>query len=115
MFVERTWSDTIARLRFFHSQGGPMSEKSDRRSFIKSATAGAVAAGLTLRGGSASARIPGANDRIVAGFIGTGRMGESNLRDFIKQSNVDVAAICDVYAPNLEKAGALAPRAVKLT
>jgi predicted dehydrogenase len=92
-----------------------MSEKSDRRSFIKTATAGAVAAGLTLRGASASARIPGANDRIVAGFIGTGRMGESNLRDFIKQSNVDVAAVCDVYAPNLEKAAALAPRAAKLT
>ncbi len=92
-----------------------MNEKGDRRNFIKSATAGAVAAGLTLRGASASARILGANDRIVAGFIGTGRMGESNLRDFIKQSNVDVAAVCDVYAPNLEKAGALAPRAAKLT
>ena len=68
-----------------------------------------------MRGASASARISGENDLIVAGFIGTGRMGESNLRDFIKQSNVEVAAVCDVYAPNLEKAGALAPRAVKLT
>jgi hypothetical protein len=92
-----------------------MSEKSDRRDFIKSATAGAVGAGLTLRAASASTRILGANDRIVAGFIGTGRMGESNLRDFIKQSSVDAAAVCDVYAPNLEKAGALVPRAAKLT
>ena len=92
-----------------------MNEKSDRRNFIKSATAGAVAAGLTLRGASASTRILGANDRIVAGFIGTGRMGESNLRDFIKQSNVDAAAVCDVYAPNLEKAGVLVPRAAKMT
>ena len=92
-----------------------MSEKSDRRNFIKSATAGAVAAGLTLRGASASARILGANDRIVAGFIGTGRMGEGNLKDFIKQSNVDAAIVCDVYAPNLEKAGVIAPRAAKVT
>src|SRR5207245_5221014 len=36
-------------------------------------------------------------------FIGTGRMGLSNLEDFAKQPDVEIAAVCDVYQPNLEK------------
>jgi predicted dehydrogenase len=92
-----------------------MSHKIDRRDFIKTSAAGAVGTSLSLRGTPASARIIGANDRIVAGFVGTGRMGESNLKDFVKQSDVTAAAVCDVYAPNLDKAAAAAPGAQKFT
>jgi predicted dehydrogenase len=90
-----------------------MTDKIDRRDFIKSTAVGALGAGVALRSRSASARLLGANDRVVIGFIGLGRMGQSNLKDFFKQQDVDVAAVCDVYAPNLDKAAALAPKAEK--
>ncbi len=86
-----------------------LSEQIERRDFLKGSAAAAV--GLAL----APARALGANDRIVAGFIGTGRQGQGNLRSFLKQPNAEVGAVCDVYDPNLEKAAAIAgERAVKL-
>jgi len=88
-----------------------MGGRMDRRGFIKSSVAGTVAAGMALRGNRAAAAIRGANDRIVIGVIGTGRMGLSNLNDFIKQTDVEVAALCDVYVPNLDKAAEKAEKA----
>jgi len=90
-----------------------MTNKIHRREFIKSSALGAVGAGFVLPGASASARILGANERVIIGIIGAGRMGQSNLRDFLKQPDVECAAICEVYTPNLEKAAALAPKAEK--
>jgi predicted dehydrogenase len=81
----------------------------ERRDFIKGSAAAAV--GLTL----APARVLGANDRIVAGFIGVGRQGQGNMNSFLKAENVAIAAVCDVYEPNLEKAAAIAgPGAAKM-
>ena len=81
----------------------------ERRDFIKGSAAAAV--GLTL----APARVLGANERVVAGFIGVGRQGQSNMSSFLKAENVAIAAVCDVYEPNLEKAAAIAgPDAAKL-
>ena len=81
----------------------------ERRDFIKGSAAAAV--GLTL----APARVLGANDRIVAGFIGVGRQGQGNMSSFLKAENVVIAAVCDVYEPNLEKAAAIAgPGAAKI-
>lgn len=74
----------------------------ERRDFIKGSAAAAV--GVTL----APARVLGANDRIVAGFIGVGRQGQGNMSSFLKAGNVVIAAVCDVYEPNLEKAAAIA-------
>jgi hypothetical protein len=54
-----------------------MTEKIDRRGFIKTTTAGAVAAGLAFHSASASARVLGANERVAVGFMGAGRMGDS--------------------------------------
>src|SRR5262249_43715394 len=85
--------------------------KIDRRGFIKSSVAGTVVAGMALRG----SRAAGANDHIVIGVIGTGRMGMSNLNDFIKQTDVQIAALCDVYAPNLDKAAQKAEKAERYT
>jgi predicted dehydrogenase len=90
-----------------------MTDKIDRRDFIKSTAVGALSAGMALHASSASGGVLGSNDRVVTGFIGLGRMGQSNLKDFLKQQDVDVAAVCDVYAPNLDKAAALAPKAEK--
>ena len=57
-----------------------------------------------------AAKARGANDRIAIGFIGIGVMGTENLRAAMKQPGVEVAAVCDVYQPHLERAAALARR-----
>ena len=65
-----------------------------------------AAAGLTLLNQTAR----GANDRIALAVIGTGTMGSANLDAASDQKGVAIAALCDVYQPNLEKAVALARR-----
>jgi predicted dehydrogenase len=45
----------------------------------------------------------GANNRVSAAFIGTGRMGLTNIANAKRQENLAIAAVCDVYTPNLEK------------
>lgn len=44
-----------------------------------------------------------AGDRIRVGFIGTGNRGSNLLGSFLKNSDVEVAALCDVYQPYLER------------
>ncbi|MBI5083265.1 MAG: Gfo/Idh/MocA family oxidoreductase, partial [Acidobacteria bacterium] len=73
----------------------------DRRVFLSAATGG-----LTTNIFPALAR--GANDKVRAGFIGMGRMGMGNMGAAMRQENLEVAAVCDVYQPNLEKAAAAA-------
>lgn len=70
-----------------------------RRSFLKNSTtsAAAVALGLNLADGTRTVR--GANEKIRVGFIGVGNRGTQLLTRFMKQDDVDVAAICDVYEP----------------
>lgn len=84
-----------------------MNSKIDRRDFVRATAAGALGAGL------ARPRVLGANERIVCGFIGTGRIGQANMRTFLKDEHVEAAAVCDVYAPNLAKGAELAPSAEK--
>jgi predicted dehydrogenase len=68
---------------------------------------GGLAFGQTGPEGQAP-RAPG-SDRIGIGMIGVGGFGlGSNLPDFLKNPDVDVVAICDVFEPNLEKGVALA-------
>jgi predicted dehydrogenase len=73
----------------------------DRRDFLY--TAGGAALSVALARGAR-----GANDRIALGFIGVGVMGSENLKAAMAQPGVAVAAVCDVYQPNLERAAALA-------
>src|ERR1700757_1060687 len=53
-----------------------------------------------------SGNVRGANDRPPAGFIGIGVMGAENLNVAWMQG-VEVAAVCDVYQPHLERAAAM--------
>jgi predicted dehydrogenase len=69
----------------------------ERRDFIR--TAGAALTTQIFTGA-----VKGANDRVSAAFIGMGRMGSSNLGFAMKQPNLEVVAVCDVYQPHLEKA-----------
>ena len=71
--------------------------------------------GLTTLGGMAlpavvSARAlgleaaPPPSDRIIMGAIGTGGRGQSNLRTFLSQPDVQIIAVCDVDAAHAEAA-----------
>jgi len=74
-----------------------MSENNPRRDFVKAATAAFTTSLFT-------GNVKGANDRVRTAFIGMGRMGQGNLSVAMKQDNVEVVTVCDVYKPNLEKA-----------
>jgi len=78
-----------------------MSEEINRRDFMKRAAVATAATSLSMAGLS-SRSVLGANDRIRLGVIGTGRQGIDNMQNFM-QHGVEVAAVCDVYQPNLEK------------
>src|SRR5215210_746203 len=84
----------------------------ERRNILKGA-------GAALTTSLFTGRVKGANDRVAVGHIGLGAMGSSNLGHALKLSNVQVAALCDVYQPTLEKAIAttgkagVTPKAVK--
>ncbi len=76
----------------------------NRRNFIKQTAAGALTTSIF------TGNVRGANDRISAAFIGVGVMGGENLQVAMKQPGVVATAVCDVYQPNLERAGAIARR-----
>jgi predicted dehydrogenase len=69
--------------------------EADRRDFVKAAGGAAAASFLT-------GKILGANDKINLGFVGMGKMGRSNLSAAMRQENINVAAVCDIYDRNLE-------------
>jgi predicted dehydrogenase len=76
--------------------------QADRRNFLKSA--GATAFTTNIFTGA----LRGANNKVNAAFIGMGRMGQANLGAAMKQENLAVSALCDIYKPNLEKAESIA-------
>ncbi|HUQ91483.1 MAG TPA: Gfo/Idh/MocA family oxidoreductase [Bryobacteraceae bacterium] len=74
-----------------------MSEDKERRDFLKAATAAFTTQIFT-------GNLKGANDKYHTAVIGMGRMGRSNLGLAMKQDNVAVTHVCDVYKPHLEQA-----------
>jgi len=87
-----------------------------RRSFLSSTAAGLVSArSLIAAPQQSSSTAVGASDRVRIGVIGTGRQGRSDMRAHLALPDVEIAAICDVFAPNLAEAAKLAPSAKTLT
>ncbi|MFH1719606.1 MAG: Gfo/Idh/MocA family oxidoreductase [Planctomycetota bacterium] len=78
-------------------------EQTTRRRFLKDSTAStaAVALGLNVIGAGATRAARGANEKIRVGFIGVGNRGTQLLDGFLKQDDVEVAALCDAYEPYL--------------
>jgi predicted dehydrogenase len=76
--------------------------KISRRDFTKTS----FALGATTALGSL--RVLGANDRVNMGIIGCGDRGRQVWGFFLKQPDVNPAAFCDVYEPNMDKAAAMA-------
>jgi len=76
-----------------------MSQSSNlsRRSFLRTATATALATPLLLPGRIWSAE-SGAqpNSRVAMGFIGVGTQGRHLLNSFLPHGNIQVVAVCDV-------------------
>ena len=82
-----------------------------RRDFVRWGATGIVAGRFVLQPRRRDERIRGANDRIAIALIGAGRQGVSDLKNAMRHTEVDVAAICDVYQPNLAKGIEAAPGA----
>ena len=83
-------------------------ENQSRREFLKSTavlTAGltAGAAGTNVFAAPVSGSVLGANDKIRMGFIGIGNRGSELLGLFMQQPDCEVAALCDIYEPYLQR------------
>jgi predicted dehydrogenase len=78
----------------------------ERRRFLQRVGASAALTTSLFPG-----RVAGANERLRVGFIGLGRMGRGSLNVCLKIPEIEVAALCDVYQPNLELARKMAPEA----
>jgi predicted dehydrogenase len=77
--------------------------KTTRRRFLKNTTtsAAAVTLGLNVISAPPIGAARGANEKIRVGFIGVGNRGSQLLDGFLKQDDMEVAALCDVYEPYL--------------
>ncbi len=73
-----------------------------RRAFLGGATA------ITALSYS---RVMGANERVQLGLIGCGDRGFGDMGNFVKAGNVDVVALCDIYAEHIDHAKQTAPNA----
>ena len=78
---------------------------STRRTFLTAAS------GLALGTRLAVASTQGANDRIRIGVIGTGGRARSLMNRLKQMRGVELAAVCDVYETNLDRAKEHAPTA----
>ena len=78
-----------------------------RRSFLKTtaAAAGAVTAAPAMLRGAAAGK------KFRMGFIGMGRRGRNTLRAALKQPEINVVAISEIYQPNVEAALEMVPDA----
>ena len=74
-----------------------MLDSSNRREFLKLASAGiAAAASTSSLGGRPAAAAGGANGKVVIGLIGCGGRGVGDAKNFQETPNVEVAYVCDV-------------------
>ena len=76
----------------------------NRRQFIATTGAGLAAVWMPT---VIPARAFGANERVRTGHIGVRNQGTNNLKELLKNKNVDVAALCDVDSDVLAKAAKL--------
>ncbi|GAA0456172.1 MULTISPECIES: Gfo/Idh/MocA family protein [Sphingomonas] len=92
-----------------------------RRSFLDRVLAATAAAGVAgaapwavsaANAASGGSALAGAGDRVRLGVIGTGDRGRALMRNIVKTRNCTVAAVCDIYAPNLAKGREIAGASV---
>src|ERR1035438_6282736 len=71
-----------------------------RRTFLR---------GMTAATALSYSRVYGANERVQLGLIGCGERGRSDMGKFVKSGTVDVVALCDIYAAQIDNAKKIAP------
>ena len=78
---------------------------SGRRDFLKGLAGGVVAGFPTIIPSSALGRdgYVAPSEKIVLGAVGVGRQGSGDMRGFLTQPDVHVAAICDVNQATRER------------
>src|SRR5690348_15928223 len=59
--------------------------------------------GVTAATALSYSRVLGANDRVQLALIGCGERGTYDMGNFVKTGNVDVGALCDIWASQFEK------------
>lgn len=82
-------------------QAMPRSLGFTRRTLVRGAAVMSTAASY--------GRILGANDRVNLGLIGAGGRGRGVMGTFIKTGQVNVTAVCDVFAERVDQAQTQAP------
>ncbi len=87
-----------------------MENKNTRRGFIKKTSLGltgiAISSSVTSMSSLSYKRIIGANDRINIGFLGCGarsRGHQNMVKMSVKDKNLGVVAVCDIWQQNREK------------
>ncbi len=75
--------------------------KTSRRSFLQKSTFAAVGMQAISAPAVLSARSP--NETVNLGFIGVGNRGSQLLASFMKNDDMKVGALCDVYEPYIER------------
>jgi predicted dehydrogenase len=76
----------------------------NRREFV-----GSLAAGAAVFSALPAARVLGANDRIRIGLIGAGDRGQQDLKDSLRQPNVECVAVADLYSRRRDQVKAKIP------
>ncbi len=79
--------------------------KQNRREFIAKSTitTAGISMGFNAMSAENQSRILGANDKIRMGFIGIGNRGSQLLELFMQNKDVEIAALCDIYEPYLQR------------
>ena len=77
----------------------------ERRMFLKTIGAGALAFPALVPSKVLGAGAPG--NKIVMGAIGTGGMGQSNMRELLRIDDVQMVAVCDVEQGHVASAAGL--------
>lgn len=83
-----------------------MKDKSTRREFIKKTPLAVAGLSIATSGFpmiDTKKRIIGANERVRVGFIGVGNRGTQLLHTFMQQPDCEVAALCDIYEPYINR------------
>jgi predicted dehydrogenase len=80
----------------------------NRRTFVRTLAVGGLAAvALPARGDTPA----GPNDRLALGFIGVGTQNRGHLGAFLRMTDVQVLAVCDVVAERRDSAKQMAEKA----
>jgi predicted dehydrogenase len=79
-------------------------KRQTRREFLDLVRRGTAATVLSMVGSRATKAFALANDRIAVAVIGCGGMGNHHLDGLLARKDVDVVAVCDVYAPRVAAA-----------